>query len=439
MADAPRRVRDSSTHLGESSCSTPVHSARPGALTRLSTARSPFARLWLSVVAANFADGVLRVLLPLFAVASGATAVQVSVVVAASSLPWLLGTMPAGVIADRFNRARTIRLASSCRVLIALALLGATRTDTANVTVLAGFALLFGGAEVISDVASQTEVASIVSPDHLEHAYGRMTSGQLAAELLIGPAFAGAVFQWNPSVAVVATIISFTVAGLAIGPSRRSTTSRTSLSMWWRDALSGLQVLASHQWMRRSAITAGVLNFTSAGSAAILVTYALSSDGLDLSERNFGLVLTATGIGGVAGALAAPRIHARLGDARSLLVGVSGFVLADIAPGLIRQPAVLAFVSATGLAVGMIYSTKVVSLRQRLLDDEIRGRVNAASQLVGTSAAPIGAIVSGLLATGIGFRPAFLTLGLVASLGVLASHPWTKIPEPATRAPRTCD
>lgn len=408
----------------------------PGRAAHAITARSPFARLWLSVVAANFADGVLRVVLPLFAVASGATAVQVSVVVAASSLPWLLGTMPAGVVADRFNRARTIRLASLCRVVIALALLGATRTDTLSVAVLAALALLFGGAEVITDVASQTEVASIVSPERLERAYGRMTSGQLAAELLIGPAFAGAMFQWNPSLAVAATTISFAVAGLAVGSSRRPTTSPTSTSRWWRDALAGLQVLASHQWMRRTAITAGVLNFTNAGSAAILVTYALSTDGLELSERDFGLLLAATGIGGVVGALAAPRIHARLGDGRSLLVGVSGFVLADIAPGFVRQPAVLAFASATGLAVGMIYLTKVVSLRQRLLNDEIRGRVNAASQLVGTSAAPIGAIVAGLLATGIGFRPTFLALGLVASLGGLASHPWTNIPEPQPQAPQ---
>jgi MFS family permease len=148
------------------------------------------------------------------------------------------------------------------------------------------------------------------------------------------------------------------------------------------------------------------------------------------------LLLTATGIGGVVGALAAPRIHARLGDDRSLLVGVSGFVLADIAPGLVRHPAMLAFASATGFAVGMIYLTKVVSLRQRLLNDEIRGRVNAAFQLVGTSAAPLGAIVAGVLATGIGFRPTFLALGVVAGLGVLACHPWTNIPMPQPQVPQ---
>jgi MFS family permease len=84
----------------------------------------------------------------------------------------------------------------------------------------------------------------------------------------------------------------------------------------------------------------------------------------------------------------------------------------------------------------MIYSTKVVSLRQRLLNDEFRGRVNAASQLVGVSAAPLGAIVAGVLATGIGFRPTFLALGVVASLGVLACHPWTNIPKPQPQAPQ---
>lgn len=391
-------------------------------------ARSPFARLWVSVVAANFADGVLRVVLPLYAVSSGATVLQVSFVVAGSSIPWLLGTMPAGVVADRFDRTRTIRIASLYRILTALVLLVVVRSDTASVAVLTGLAVMFGAGDVIADVSSQTEVAAVVAPETLEAAYGRLTSGQLAAELLIGPAVAGAVFQWNPTAVIAVTIVAFTVAGLAIRSGRQRSRPSASTSGWWGDAIDGLRVLASHQWMRRAAMTAGVLNFTSAGSAAVLVTYALSSEGLDLSERNFGFLLTAMGLGGVVGALAAPRIHAVIGDARSLLLGTSGFVLADTAPGILRQPIALAVAASIGLAIGMIYSTKVISLRQRLLDDEIRGRVNAASQLVATGAAPIGAIVGGLLSTVIGFRPTFLTLGTIAVCGVLGARPWSGIP-----------
>ena len=339
---------------------------------------SPFVRLWTSVVAANFADGVLRVALPLIAVDAGATALEVSFVVAGSSLPWLLVTMPAGVIADRFERSVTIRTASLVRVPIGFVVLALLRAYETGVVVLTLAAVMFGVAEVITDVSSQTEVASIVAPDRLEAGFGRLTSGRLAAELLVGPAFAGVVFQWSPSAAIASTIVTFAVAGLVIRPANprctglRPSSPPGSRWRWWIDAFDGLRVLAAHRWMRRAAIAAGVLNFTSAGGAAVLITYALSSRGLDLNQRDFGFLLTVIGVGGVIGGIVGPRIHRLIGDERSLLVGASGFVLADIAPGIITQPITLAVMSSIGLAIGMIYSTKVISLRQRLLDDEIR-------------------------------------------------------------------
>ncbi len=66
---------------------------------------------------------------------------------------------------------------------------------------------------------------------------------------------------------------------------------------------------------------------------------------------------------------------------------------------------------------------------------------NAASQLVGTSPAPFGALSAGLVATTIGFRPTFLTLGAIAACGVISTHPWTDIPihDVVTRSdPRHC-
>ena len=75
--------------------------------------RSSFNRLWLASALSNLADGVFQVALPLLAVTLTRSPSLVAGVVLAQRLPWLVMALPAGALADRLDRRRTMGASGS--------------------------------------------------------------------------------------------------------------------------------------------------------------------------------------------------------------------------------------------------------------------------------------------------------------------------------------
>ncbi|MEV4089022.1 MFS transporter [Nonomuraea fuscirosea] len=74
-----------------------------------------FAYLWSSTALSNLADGVLKIGTPLLAVSMTRSPTLVSLVAAATTLPWLLLALHAGAIADRADRRRVMVRANLVR------------------------------------------------------------------------------------------------------------------------------------------------------------------------------------------------------------------------------------------------------------------------------------------------------------------------------------
>lgn len=65
-------------------------------------------RLWIASVISNFGDGVATVAYPWLASAVTRNPVHIALVTVATRLPWLLFSLPAGVITDRADRKRLV-------------------------------------------------------------------------------------------------------------------------------------------------------------------------------------------------------------------------------------------------------------------------------------------------------------------------------------------
>lgn len=75
-----------------------------------------FGAFWVAVVCSDFADGEFRVVVPLMTLAVARSAFAVSAVGVAARLPWILVTLPAGVIVDRYRPVSVMRWASAVRL-----------------------------------------------------------------------------------------------------------------------------------------------------------------------------------------------------------------------------------------------------------------------------------------------------------------------------------
>ena len=158
---------------------------------------------WASVVS-NLGDGMSLIAYPWLASAVTRNPLLVALVAVAQRLPWLVFTLPAGVITDRVDRRRAMiamdALRAALTLVVAFAVLGrqgslpgpdevdsviGTRTGLYALVLLA--TLLLGMAEVLRDNSGQTLMPNLVHPAQLEKANGRLWSIEMVANTFLGP------------------------------------------------------------------------------------------------------------------------------------------------------------------------------------------------------------------------------------------------------------
>ena len=163
-----------------------------------------YRRLFAASTVSNLGDGIGLVAYPWLASAVTRNPVLIALVAVAQRLPWLLFTLPAGVITDRVDRRRIMMTANGARAvvtsLVALAVLwrggelpGPDELDDVISTewVLYGCVLvatmLLGVGEVLYDNSAQTFMPGIVDNAQLEKANGRLWAAETAANQFLGP------------------------------------------------------------------------------------------------------------------------------------------------------------------------------------------------------------------------------------------------------------
>jgi predicted MFS family arabinose efflux permease len=157
--------------------------------------------------------------------------------------------------------------------------------------------------------------------------------------------------------------------------------------------------------LRTTAVTLGVLNLVLVAQNAIMVLYA--QERLGLGPTGYGLLLTVTGLGGVVGSVFAPRILSLTGDAGYLRLAV---IIEAIFPAIIALTSSPYVVGVDMFFFGVHATTwgaVLVSLRQELTPDALRGRVQSVHGLIENGTAAPGALLGGFLAAWLGLTSPF--------------------------------
>jgi len=150
-----------------------------------------FRRLWVASALSNLADGVFQVALPLLAVTLTKSPALVAGVALAQRLPWLVMALPAGALADRLDRRRTMVRVDALRVIVMGALAAAVGLDAASMPVLYAAAVVLGVGETLFDTAAQSILPSLVDRSQLSAANGRLQAVELTANQFVGPPLGG--------------------------------------------------------------------------------------------------------------------------------------------------------------------------------------------------------------------------------------------------------
>ena len=165
---------------------------------------------------ASSGDGLLVGAVPLLAVVVNPHPFAVSAVIAADKLPWLLLALPAGQLADRFDRARVAAMANFVRAAAMFAAVALIATDTISLASSSSLVLLNAGGRTIYYSAFQAMVPSLVDSRDLEQANGVLTGTEASAEDMAGPIAGSALFALARVLPFVADV--FVYSGLVPAP-----------------------------------------------------------------------------------------------------------------------------------------------------------------------------------------------------------------------------
>jgi predicted MFS family arabinose efflux permease len=379
----------------------------PSALPR------PFLHLAWSNLAAQSAEQLSLAAVPLVAVlALGAGPGEIGFLAAVQTLPFLLVSMPLGLLADRMSRRRLMLWAEGLRAVSLLVLLGLLLASKLGIAWLAVLGFLGAVGTVGFSVAAPALVPSQVPRQALAQANGRLELARSAA-FTAGPALAGALVAWAgaPAAFVLAAVLSVAAVGLlwrlreaprAAAPGRHPL----------REVRDGARFVWQHDMLRPMLMTGVVFNIAWFVLQAGYVPYAVRV--LGLGAQAVGLTLAMYGAGMVVGALLTSRVVARLPFGRAIQVGpaVAVFAAAAMAGTLAVPSAWLAALSFFLFGAGpMVWVITSATLRQSVTDAGMLGRVSAVFLTVNTGARPIGAALGGAVGAAWG-EPACLLLAL---------------------------
>lgn len=383
-----------------------------------------FLSVYAATAISNLGDGVGSVAYPWLASAVTRNPVLIALVIVAQRLPWLVFTLPAGVITDRVDRRKAMVAMDGVRcaltVVVAVAVFAhrthlprpghipdvmGTRTGLYAILLVA--TLLLGMAEVLRDNASQTIVPAIVEPDALEKANGRMWGiegimntflGPPLGALLIGIAFALPFLVDAGSflaAAALVAIIPGTFRATRSEPSKGDVLPDEANRSSWRDELrEGVRWLWGHELLRPMAIILGLMNAAGVVSGATFVLFA--QEVMHTSPLVFSILGFGGALGGIVAGQFASAASKRFGSGTCLTITLVGGVVLSVLIGSIALWPVVLVLFALEMMLGMLWNVITVSLRQSIIPEHLLGRVNSVYRFFAWGMMPIGAAIGGL-------------------------------------------
>ncbi|MEU1245889.1 MFS transporter [Micromonospora arida] len=366
-----------------------------------------FHLLWSAAVSSRFGDALRTPALALLAATVTRDPRIIAAVTVAGQLPPLLFGLLGGVYADRWDRRRTMAVVDGVRAAVVAALAVVVALNRVSVLVLLVAAFLLATLGTLFDSASFALLPALVPPDALPRANGRLQAGSAVAGGFIGAPAAGLLFAVAPALPFALDAVTFAAAALlvlALSPPAAITpgTARRRGSVW-SEIVEGLRWLRAHRTLRRVTVLTAASNLAISGIMAVLVLYAL--DVLRVPPAGYGLFTAAAIVGGVAGALGAGRLAARLGTVPALRVVLAVETVALTGFALARHPVSGGIALAVFASGTVVWNSLWASYGQRQVPSELLGRVGAAQRMVGLLTAPLGAALAGLAAAAYGTVP----------------------------------
>ena len=348
----------------------------------------------------------------------GGSAATLGLIGFLNTIPNLVFALPAGALADRYDRRKLLLIFQSLNMALAAALAVTWATGILTVGLLGALAVLGGILGTLSFAPFQAMLAATVPKRDLESAVA-INSLSLQVARFVGPAIAGFLLATaGPTWVFGVNAVSFiaVLGTLAVLPGSRPVPGAVAHG---RGAISeAFRFVFGQRSLAAMIVLMLVAGLFGTPPVAFMIP-AIVRDNLDAGAGTLGAIMAAIGLGSLLGSLALLRLSTRPNKGEPLLVGfvVTGAALAGVGASTNAWLSlVLAFVGGFAGVLFVGLSTVVV---QAMSTNEIRARALAIWAAAFVGMLPFGALLTGGLAAVIGPGGAVFVDGVAVVVGAI--------------------
>ena len=380
-----------------------------------------FALFFTATTASTLGSAVVPVALTFALLALGYSATTIGSVLAAQTAPTVILMLAGGVVGDRWPRRRLMMAADILRCVSQGTLAFLLAAGHPPLVALLCLAACVGIGNAFYGPAESGLIPEVAGPDRLKEANSLLSiSGSLSA--VVGPSLGGLLVSLGSApIAIGLNALTYATSATCLALIHVPAQERQSRLSFLQDLQLGWQEFRQHRWLQLVTAQYGLLNL--AAFAPFFVLGPVLFGALPNGARLWGLVASATGVGGMVGGL----LILRFRPLRPL-------VAFEISAALLTTPLVLlAFrVPILPLAIGSamfgaaltVLNVTVQTTIQERIPEEVLSRVNSLFSLVAMGLSPIGFALCGPVAHLIGAR-SLLGVGavviLLSAMALLAS------------------
>lgn len=379
------------------------HGFRPGS-ARAALAYPQFRRMWLASFASNVGTWMQNVVLPAYVFERTGSASILGILVFAQLGPLLLLSIPAGVIADRFDRRRWLIAMQIVQMLFSIALFPLAAAD-APIWALFIAALGVGIGNALNAPAWSAMLPTLVSTADLPGSIS-LNSTMINGSRVIGPIIVAVLaplgvttsqfFLFN---AATYFFVVFALLSLQLRPPAAVAHERG-----WRQFTAGLRLARSKPVASRLLVSLTTFSLLSLPYVGLFAAVAELNFGIAGRSSTYKWLYATWGLGACLGGLAIGTVFVGWDKRRLIRLGFAAFAVSLAGFALAREP-IGAFI--TGFFLGIAYfgtTTSMMTVMQSRLADHERGRVMSLWFMAFGGTVPLGNVLFGPVIDAVGAR-----------------------------------
>jgi MFS family permease len=345
--------------------------------------------------------------------------VQAGLVGTAAAVGSLAAALPGGALADRWSRRR---------ILVGYSFVGSALFGSVAVASWLGHltlphlmlvGLVNGAGYALFMPAETGALREIVAPEDIGTALAASHGRQNVASLAGAP-LGGLLYSISRAIPVAADAVSYLVMAIMLTTIRHPLPAAKPEGDTHEPILkairSGLTWLFRQRDLRTIAVTATLLNFAANGTILVLI---LSMQQRGVRPSVIGLLETAMGVGGLAGAFAAPRLLARYSTGKITIVGAWIVTVTFAATAASTRPAVLIALPALAVFLLPALNSGLFGYQMLITPNHLQGRSQSAFMFMSNGAAPLAPFLGGVFLGTLGARTALLVFGALLAVGAV--------------------